>query len=92
MVRGGLTERVEQDRTVRLRFTNVGKLPPPVLQVRAAPAALFNPCLSHHQCACSMQARRSAVRQPGVNPGKQPQSTGTRATEPCLTYHLFLDQ
>eukprot|EP00197_Chlamydomonas_leiostraca_P012156 CAMPEP_0202866876 /NCGR_PEP_ID=MMETSP1391-20130828/8410_1 /ASSEMBLY_ACC=CAM_ASM_000867 /TAXON_ID=1034604 /ORGANISM="Chlamydomonas leiostraca, Strain SAG 11-49" /LENGTH=447 /DNA_ID=CAMNT_0049546863 /DNA_START=81 /DNA_END=1420 /DNA_ORIENTATION=- len=32
MVRGGLTERVETDRTVRLRFTPVGKLPPPVLQ------------------------------------------------------------
>lgn len=32
MVRGGLTERVEQDRVVKLRFNNVGKLPPPVLQ------------------------------------------------------------
>ncbi len=31
-VRGGLTEKVAVDRTVRLRFTNVGKLPPPVLQ------------------------------------------------------------
>ncbi len=31
-VRGGLTEKVAMDRTVRLRFTNVGKLPPPVLQ------------------------------------------------------------
>jgi len=32
MVRGGLTERVETDKVVRLRFENVGKLPPPVLQ------------------------------------------------------------
>lgn len=32
MVRGGLTERVETERTVKLSFTNVGKLPPPVLQ------------------------------------------------------------
>lgn len=32
MVRGGLTEKVETDRVVRLRFENVGKLPPPVLQ------------------------------------------------------------
>lgn len=31
-VRGGLTEKVAVDRTVQLRFTNVGKLPPPVLQ------------------------------------------------------------
>ncbi|KAK9809880.1 hypothetical protein WJX72_000914 [[Myrmecia] bisecta] len=32
MVRSGLTEKVEKDRVVRLYFTNVGKLPPPVLQ------------------------------------------------------------
>jgi hypothetical protein len=32
MVRGGLTERVETDRVVKLHFENVGKLPPPVLQ------------------------------------------------------------
>lgn len=32
MVRGGLTERVEGDRAVKLAFTDVGKLPPPVLQ------------------------------------------------------------
>lgn len=32
MVRGGLTEKVEADRVVRLKFENVGKLPPPVLQ------------------------------------------------------------
>mmetsp|Transcript_4055 Transcript_4055/g.8766 ORF Transcript_4055/g.8766 Transcript_4055/m.8766 type:complete len:605 (-) Transcript_4055:1170-2984(-) len=32
MVRGGLTEKVEQDKTLKLRFENVGKLPPPVLQ------------------------------------------------------------
>jgi ATPase subunit of ABC transporter with duplicated ATPase domains len=32
MVRSGLTEKVETDRVVRLRFENVGKLPPPVLQ------------------------------------------------------------
>jgi ATP-binding cassette subfamily F protein 2 len=32
MVRGGLTERVEADRTVTIKFTDVGKLPPPVLQ------------------------------------------------------------
>lgn len=32
MVRGGLTEKVEMDRVVRLRFENCGKLPPPVLQ------------------------------------------------------------
>ena len=31
-VRGGLTEKVEQDHVVRLHFTDVGKLPPPVLQ------------------------------------------------------------
>jgi ATP-binding cassette subfamily F protein 2 len=35
MVRGGLTERVETDKVVRLRFENVGKLPPPVLQFSA---------------------------------------------------------
>lgn len=33
MVRSGLTEKVAGDRTVRLQFTNVGKLPPPVLQI-----------------------------------------------------------
>lgn len=33
MVREGLTEKVEADRVVRFRFENVGKLPPPVLQV-----------------------------------------------------------
>lgn len=32
MVRGGLTEKVQGDHVVRLRFTDVGKLPPPVLQ------------------------------------------------------------
>ncbi|GFR51279.1 hypothetical protein Agub_g13637 [Astrephomene gubernaculifera] len=32
MVRGGLTERVETDKVIRIRFENVGKLPPPVLQ------------------------------------------------------------
>ncbi|KAK9798574.1 hypothetical protein WJX73_000569 [Symbiochloris irregularis] len=32
MVRGGLTEKVEQDQVVKLHFTDVGKLPPPVLQ------------------------------------------------------------
>ena len=32
MVRGGLTEKVQSDHVVRLRFTDVGKLPPPVLQ------------------------------------------------------------
>ena len=32
MVRSGLTEKVEMDRVVRLKFENVGKLPPPVLQ------------------------------------------------------------
>jgi ATP-binding cassette subfamily F protein 2 len=32
MVRSGLTERVEADRVVKLRFESVGKLPPPVLQ------------------------------------------------------------
>jgi hypothetical protein len=31
-VRGGLTEKVERDHVVQLNFTNVGKLPPPVLQ------------------------------------------------------------
>ena len=31
-MRGGLTEKVEQDHVVRLHFTDVGKLPPPVLQ------------------------------------------------------------
>jgi ATP-binding cassette, subfamily F, member 2 len=31
-VRGGLTEKVERDHVVKLTFTNVGKLPPPVLQ------------------------------------------------------------
>ena len=32
MVRSGLTEKVQGDHVVRLRFTDVGKLPPPVLQ------------------------------------------------------------
>ncbi|GIL54155.1 hypothetical protein Vafri_9733 [Volvox africanus] len=32
MVRGGLTEKVESDKVIRIRFENVGKLPPPVLQ------------------------------------------------------------
>ena len=32
MVRGGRTEKVQSDHVVRLRFTDVGKLPPPVLQ------------------------------------------------------------
>ena len=32
MVRSGLTERVATDKVVKLRFENVGKLPPPVLQ------------------------------------------------------------
>ena len=32
MVRSGLTEKVEREAVVRLSFTNVGKLPPPVLQ------------------------------------------------------------
>ncbi|GAX80370.1 hypothetical protein CEUSTIGMA_g7809.t1 [Chlamydomonas eustigma] len=32
MVRSGLTEKVASERTVKLRFENVGKLPPPVLQ------------------------------------------------------------
>lgn len=31
-VRSGLTEAVKQDHVVKLHFTNVGKLPPPVLQ------------------------------------------------------------
>lgn len=34
MVREGLTEKVEADRIVKFKFENVGKLPPPVLQVR----------------------------------------------------------
>lgn len=32
MERGGLTEKVVKDRILVFRFTNVGKLPPPVLQ------------------------------------------------------------
>eukprot|EP00891_Asterochloris_glomerata_P004353 jgi/Astpho2/4353/fgenesh1_pg.00066_%23_4_t len=32
MVRGGLTEKVQKDSVVQLSFTDVGKLPPPVLQ------------------------------------------------------------
>jgi hypothetical protein len=32
MVLEGLTKRVESDRVVKFQFTNVGKLPPPVLQ------------------------------------------------------------
>ena len=32
MVRSGLTEKVAGEKVVRLRFENVGKLPPPVLQ------------------------------------------------------------
>ena len=32
MVRAGLTEKVERDSVVKLKFENVGKLPPPVLQ------------------------------------------------------------
>lgn len=36
MVREGLTEKVEADRVVKFKFENVGKLPPPVLQVRLA--------------------------------------------------------
>ncbi|EFJ42281.1 hypothetical protein VOLCADRAFT_67235 [Volvox carteri f. nagariensis] len=32
MVRGGLTEKVESEKVIRIRFENVGKLPPPVLQ------------------------------------------------------------
>lgn len=32
MVRGGLTDKVEADHAVKLHFTDVGKLPPPVLQ------------------------------------------------------------
>lgn len=32
MVREGLTEKVEQERVVKFKFENVGKLPPPVLQ------------------------------------------------------------
>ena len=32
MVRSGLTEKVQADSVVRLNFTDVGKLPPPVLQ------------------------------------------------------------
>ena len=32
MVRGGLTEKVSTDSVVRLKFTDVPKLPPPVLQ------------------------------------------------------------
>ncbi|EIE26592.1 P-loop containing nucleoside triphosphate hydrolase protein [Coccomyxa subellipsoidea C-169] len=32
MVRSGLTEAVKQDHVVKLHFTDVGKLPPPVLQ------------------------------------------------------------
>ena len=31
-VRGGLTEKVQKDSVVQLSFTDVGKLPPPVLQ------------------------------------------------------------
>ena len=32
MVRSGLTEKVASEKVVKLRFENVGKLPPPVLQ------------------------------------------------------------
>ena len=32
MVRGGLTEKVQSDSVIRLTFTDVPKLPPPVLQ------------------------------------------------------------
>lgn len=32
MVASGLTEKVVDDKVVRLKFTSVGKLPPPVLQ------------------------------------------------------------
>lgn len=40
MVREGLTEKVESDRVVKFKFENVGKLPPPVLQVRAVGACV----------------------------------------------------
>lgn len=34
MVRGGLTEAVTFDKQVNIKFTNVGKLPPPVIQLQ----------------------------------------------------------
>lgn len=36
MVAEGLTEKVTRETTVQLKFENVGKLPPPVLQVCAS--------------------------------------------------------
>lgn len=44
MVREGLTEKVEADRVVKFKFENVGKLPPPVLQVRCAVACRVGGC------------------------------------------------
>lgn len=37
MVAEGLTEKVERESVLSLKFANVGKLPPPVLQVRRLP-------------------------------------------------------
>lgn len=67
MIQEGLTERVDAEHAVKLTFTNVGKLPPPVLQfsevafgysrdaVRPCCTPVFLPtcvCVCAHSCFC----------------------------------------
>jgi ATP-binding cassette subfamily F protein 2 len=60
MVRGGLTERVETDKVVRLKFENVGKLPPPVLQFSGV-AFGYSPSKILYRCVVRVVGLLSAV-------------------------------
>lgn len=56
MVAEGLTEKVAKESSVQIKFENVGKLPPPVLQVRAPAAAA-----AHRAAAAVSPATSPAV-------------------------------
>ena len=52
-VRGGLTEKVEVDHVVRLNFTDVGKLPPPVLQFSTVTFGYSKDAVLYRDVCCS---------------------------------------
>ena len=55
MVRGGLTEKVQGDHVVRLRFTDVGKLPPPVLQFADVTFGYSPDRVLYRNVSCSLE-------------------------------------
>jgi hypothetical protein len=75
MVADGLTEKVEKESTLTLKFANVGKLPPPVLQVLPSCCAC-TPCMRVRALMPAFSARQAV---PWMS------ATDGRGCQPCMS-------